>query len=737
MINPNYKKRSPDSPEKVNPLQRLFRSGDKIYDLGTPNKSFLKVALSLKKLGVKKWYFMLELRDPNLVNIDPYASDEYGNTKLSESDITRITMEIARNPWYYLREVVRIPTPGGSPSPYKANRGNIAQAWCALHGIDSWLNLPRQQGKTMSALALQQWVLDFGTRNSDIIFLNKKREDAIKNLSRLSNIKEKLPEYLKINSYTDKDGKVVKGISNATLIKNPITQNSISVLGKANSKEAALNLARGLTTPGQHSDETEFTSYIDVIIENSVPTYSKAAELAAANHAYHARIFTSTPGDLDTKPGIAASVLLSKTQTWSEKLYDFTDKELHDFVHAPGMNGIVYIEYSWKQLGLTKEWLRQQADQIGNPVTVRRELLLQRIHGSSDSPYSQEDLQYIMECGHKPIDGGEMILLGLFLFKVYEKIDKRIPYIISCDCATGTLGDNDAITVINPYGDPVPMPVAEFECGYISEVQYAALIKELVMNYIPRGCVVIERNHVGSAIINILMQTEIARNIYFDKAKDLMEEEMKKVEGVENMLKKQAALKKYYGVYTEGKSREQMFAILDRHVCEYKKYFVGENIIRDLGKLVKLPSGKVAAVEPNHDDSIMSYLIGMYVWYHGNNLYAFGIEKGSREIANQNDGIYIPDISVLSDILGEEDLNKILNQKHPEEDYREVARRALLKSQMETESLVKAGMIKSDITRVDETKLDPNVLFKLQQNVTFENLKPDFDLDMFDDFNNF
>ena len=121
MINPNYKKRSPDSPEQVIPLQRLFRSGDKIYDLGTPNKSFLKVALTLKKLGIKKWYFMLELRDPNLVNVDPYASDEYGNSKLSESDITRITMEIARNPWYYLREVVRIPTPGGSPTPYKTS----------------------------------------------------------------------------------------------------------------------------------------------------------------------------------------------------------------------------------------------------------------------------------------------------------------------------------------------------------------------------------------------------------------------------------------------------------------------------------------------------------------------------------------------------------------------------------------------------------------------------------------
>lgn len=737
MIRPDYlKKRSMDTPENISPVRRLFRSGDKLYDLGTPNKSFIKVALTLKKLGIKKWYFMLEIRDPNLINVNPYATDQYGNITLSEDQITRITLEIARNPWYYLREVIRIPDPGGNPVPYNANRGNIAQAWCALHGVDSWLNLPRQQGKTMSALGLQQWVLDYGTRNSDIIFLNKKREDAIKNLSRLSSIREKLPKYLRIDSYVDENGKVVKGTDNATLIRNPITQNSITVLGKANSKEAALNLARGLTTPGQHSDETEFTSYIDIIIQNSVPTYSKAAERAAANNAYHARIFTSTPGDMDTKPGVAASKLLAKTQRFTEKMYDWDDKKIYDYVHAPGFNGIVYIEYSWQQLGLTREWLRKQADEIGDPITVRRELLLQRIHGSSDSPYSQEDLQYILECAHKPIDGEDLILMGLFSFKIYEKLDKRIPYIVSCDCATGTLGDNDAITILNPYGDPVPLPVAEFECGYISETHYAALIRNLVMEYIPRACVVIERNHVGSAIINILMNTEIAGNIYFDKAKDLMEEEMKNVEGAENILKKQAALKKYYGVYTEGKSREQMFAILDRHVYEYKEYFIGENIIRDLQKLVRLASGKVAAVGDDHDDSIMSYLIGLYVWYHGNNLAAFGIEKGSVEINNQNEGVYIPDINVLSDIIGEDDLNKILNQRNPEEDYRDLVRKTLLKSQMESEALVKAGIVKGDL-RVDESKLDPAILHKLQQTATFEELKPKFDLDMFDEFNNF
>lgn len=736
MYRPGYKKRSPDNPQGIQPVTRLFRSGDKIFDLGTPNKSFVKVALTLKKLGIKNWYFMLEIKDPNLINVDPYSVDSQGYTNLTQSDITRIAIEISRNPWYYLREVVRIPDPGGKPVPYLANRGNIAQAYCALNGVDSWLNLPRQQGKTMSALALQQWVIDYGTRNSDIIFLNKKREDAIKNLARVSAIREALPSYLKIDSYVDENGKIIKGVNNATLIRNPITQNSITVLGKANSKEAALNLARGLTTPGQHSDETEFTSYIDVIIQNSAPTYDKAAERAAANNAYHARIFTSTPGDMDTKPGVAAEKLLSKTQQWSEKLYDYNEDELYKFAHAEGFNGIVYIEYSWQQLGLTKEWFRKLADEIGDPITARRELLLQRIHGSSNSPYSQADLQYILECGHKPIDGGELILLGLFQFKIYEKLDKRIPYIVACDCATGTLGDNDAITIINPYSEPVPQPVAEFECGYISETRYAALIRNLVMEYIPRACVVIERNHVGSAIIDILMNTEISGNVYFDKAKDLVEEEMKHLEGIENILKKQATAKRYYGVYTEGKSREQMFAILDRHVYEYKQYFIGQNIIRDLGKLVRLPSGKVAAVGDDHDDSIMSYLIGLYVWYHGNNLHAFGIEKGSKDISAQNEGMYIPDINVLSEIIGERDLNKILHQRDPEEDYKDLVRNALLKSQSESEALVKAGLMKGG-SRVDESKLDPNVLFKLQQTSTFEDLKPSVDLDMFDDFNNF
>ena len=134
---------------------RIAKIGNKYYDLGTTNKSFLKVAKDLKTLGIRNCYFMLEIYDYSLIDINPHQCDEQGNCNLSKDQVSRIIMECMRNPWYFLREVVRIPEPGGAPVPYKANRGNIAQAWCMWKGIDSWLCLPRR--KNMSQNLVIDW----------------------------------------------------------------------------------------------------------------------------------------------------------------------------------------------------------------------------------------------------------------------------------------------------------------------------------------------------------------------------------------------------------------------------------------------------------------------------------------------------------------------------------------------------------------------------------------------------
>lgn len=677
---------------------RIKRVGNKFYDVGTANKSFLQVAKDLKSLGIHNYYFMLEIYDYSLVNIDPCAKN------LTRDQISRIMTECTRNPWYYLREVCRIPDQGGVGIPFKANRGNIAQTWLTLHGIDSWLCLPRQQGKTISFLCLLSWAYSFGTNNSTFIFINKDSNNAKENLQRLKDIIDCLPEYLRFDQILEEDenGKVklVKAARNATSMKHPITKNRIIIKPKATSYESALSLARGLTSNVLHFDEPEFTPYIKTIIENSVSTFETAARNAKKNGAMYCRAFSCTPGDLDTSMGQEAQEVLSHTTKWSEHMYDMRydsvndeNNELLQYVKNNGGNGIVYIEYSYKQLGLTDEWLRNMYNKIQNPIVVKREILLQRIRGSSDSPFDQEDIEYLASMIQPVID--EMYILEHFRFDIYKKLERLTPYLVSIDCSTGTNGDSNAITIINPY---TVRPDAEFKCPYIGETQFEKLIMELIMDHIPRACVIIERNSVGDGIIDHLLNSPIRSNLYFDKNKDLVEENLADASNNVSMLKRQGEQKKYYGVYTNNQSREDMFAILFRRMAEFKDDFVTKNITDDIAHLVRFKSGKIAAAEGAHDDSIMSYLIGMYVWYHGNNLAAFSIIKGSREIENQNQGLKrtVEDIENM-DILPADTIATMKKQEQvrKENDYEKIMREALIKAQRQSLELHKKGLVEN------------------------------------------
>ena len=281
---------------------RIARVGKKLYDLGTFNKSFLNLAHQLKILGVKNYYFMLEIKDPSVIEIDPYACDREGHPTLTQDQVSRVMNEIASNPWYYLREISMIPEEGGSGVHYLANRGNIAQAWCMLHNYDSWLCIPRRQGKTQSAIALQTWMYNFGTTNSDFLFMNKQGDATKLNLKRFKDQIDLLPEYLKFKTlYDEENDKYIKGKDSTTQLSNPITNNTIMLAPKASSAENAMNIGRGYALPIIHSDETEFTPYIDVILSNGYPAYQKSHEIALSNGASSCRCLTSTPSLIQGK----------------------------------------------------------------------------------------------------------------------------------------------------------------------------------------------------------------------------------------------------------------------------------------------------------------------------------------------------------------------------------------------------------------------------------------------------
>lgn len=355
--------------------------------------------------------------------------------------------------------------------------------------------------------------------------------------------------------------------------------------------------------------------------------------------------------------------------------------------------GVVYIEYSYREIGLTNQWFRETAAKIGDKVTVRREILLQRIRGSKLSPYDMDDLDMIISYAKKP---KRSVTIGdYFTLDIYDELVRDRIYIVGVDCSTGTGKDSNAITVVDPYTE---LPVAEFNSPYIGEPAFTRVIIELVTKYIPKAILCIERNHVGSAIIAFLLESQIGGRIYFDKYKELVEEKMKQIETKEDMLKSLAKQKTYYGVFTEGHSRELMFSLLSERVQHNQKDFVTQNITNDIAKLV-YKGGKTQAIEGWHDDSVMSYNICMYVLKYGNNLSMFGFERGDiiADTLKPGGGLLAPeeitDLNSLPDSVQDFVRTEAMRSRINENTYNGNLRAAILRNQREQMLLTKAGIV--------------------------------------------
>lgn len=461
----------------------------------TTNQSFIDMHHYLKQIGIQNNDFFLALLDPGLAGVDPR------DPSLPTSIKARIMNECRLNYWYFLREVVRIPVAGGTGvgDRYKLHRGNLAMNFLFTMNFNMFVEMPRQHGKTVGALIRYLWVYNFGTTNSEIMFMHKDHAGSKKNLSDLKTYRDALPSYLQMTTQTGVSGKKLKVPDTIVMIENPYNHNKIKTFASARTKAAADNLGRGLTTPMQYYDEFAFLQYNDTIYGAATPAFMTASQNAARNSAPYGILITTTPGDLLTDAGACAYDMRNKATKWNDRFYDLTPQELHDLQAANTNSSFFLVSFTYQQLGSGQDYFKRMVIQMERDWDkIRREVMLEWATISGNCPFSQEDLDIIKTHIKEPMSIIPFGRLGQYEFLIYEPIDTLYPPIIGVDVAGATFNDSSAITVIDSRTTRV---TATLNCNYMPQDDLAQVLYDLVTKYLPNSIINIERNGVAYSAI--------------------------------------------------------------------------------------------------------------------------------------------------------------------------------------------------------------------------------------------
>lgn len=679
------------------------------YHMSTSNQSFLNMHYYLKQKGIQNNKFFLVIYDPDLIGVNP--RDPNLNTVMKK----KILRECIINFWYFIREVVRIPDQGGQVGGgkrYNLHRGNLAMNFGFLMNWNMFVEFPRQHGKTISAICWYLWVFNFGTTNSEMMFMNKKHDDSKMNLRRLKDIRDALPSYLQMKEMVGPDGKIKKSSNNVESTTNIINANKITTKAGARNAASANSVGRGCTMPIHWYDEYAFILYNNIIYSAATPAFKTAADNAKRNGAPYGILITTTPGDCTTDEGEDARLTKDLATPFNEAFYDYNAEQLQNVKNSNKSSTFFYIRYTYQQLGSGEQYFKEMVlDLKKDWVAIRREVLLEWSRSSSNSPFRQQDLDEVERLiMNEPI---QQIPLcnGLYFLNLYKRMDvtmsRRYPPIIGVDVSGGYQQDSSAITIIDSRTTEV---VADLNCNYISTNDLAKVIYELVIKYMPNAIVNIERNGgFGSSVLSLLVKSKIKRNLYFE-IKDRVTEE--RFDGVKVIRKSQKT--KVFGLDETKQTRELLMEILRDRMENHKAKFISPIIFNELTTLEMKKNGRIEHSANAHDDQVFSYLLALYVWYEGKNLMEnFGLDKGVL-YTDSNDESYLGLEETYRNIVEEIDveeneelqteLDYLLNNKSIS--YKQWQEQEFLKDQMALKELLKNKRMREAWARQNHEDLD-------------------------------
>lgn len=617
-----------------------------LIDYDTPNLSFLRMSIVLKRMGIHNNYFFLSLLDPKLKGVNPHSED------LTLEQQARIVTECKRNIWYFVREVVRIPVAGDEHGiPYVLNRGNLAFIWSFMNDVDVGWIMPRQTGKTYGTQVVVCYMMYVMGTNLDIGMFTKDATLVQDNVSRLKELKEGLPKWMIVKSSTDSDRK--EGLFYAGL------NNEYKTFTSANDENGAFKLGRGATMAVIHFDEIAFMNYNWIVVPTAVNSMLAASNNARKHGLPSPIVYTTTAGNPDIRQGAFALDIFMKAAPFYEAMYDVKNRdELLKVIakNSSSASPMLYLEFSYKQLGKDDTWLQQAAARANLSQDDIDRDLLNIWKSSSDNAILTEEMRRkirnsLKEPLYTDISDGFMIKWYVKEEVVKSSKFRNSPIALGLDTSEN-IGRDFTTMTFTSFANMATL--ATCRCNESNTMEVARFIFKLMIRF-PGLILVPERKSTGVVIIDYLLEVLADNNInpffriYNEVIQNLGDPKYASIDiySYKNLIGRVRAV---FGFLTTASSRTILYKNVMMKMLELNADRIYDRTLISEYCNLTLRAGRIDHESGKHDDQVISHLLANYFIFYGKNLRSYGV--ADSQVLNAID-------SVAANISSKERANQI------------------------------------------------------------------------------
>lgn len=618
--------------------QKDFKEQGAVVHLETRNQSFLDLAASYKKMGVKNHAFMLALHDVGLRHVDPHDPD------LTLEIQARVVKESKINPWYFFRECLKAPPISGSdPTPFTAKRSNIATYWFFFQHIMTFLVQLRQTGKSFGIYSLERYLLNIGCSDTEINHFTKDDKLKIEAISKIKALNKELPPYLRFSTKADSRNKesVDVAILNNKLVTHIMQASSIG----------AMNLGRGLTSPIMFFDELAYFINNFLTVPAALKATGAVVDIAKESGAPYGTILATTAGYLNTKHGAYAHGLFEVGLKFTEKLFDCRDEDELKTIIAKNSRSaaggvkpkLISMEFNHRQLGFTDAWLREKMEAaLSDGDNAETDYLNQWAAGSDTSPIKPELIDIMNDSAMEPLyteitDRG-FIIRWYIPEEEVERVKTSRHVVVALD-TSDAVGKDDIAMVIRDVTSGKVLGIGVYnEVNIITFVEWLA---DLAIE-LQRSLFIIERRSTGTTIIDYLLKFLPMKGIdpfkkLFNWVVDEHEAYPQPYESISVPMSRRhpGTYEKYrakFGYATSGAGKSSRDNLYGRSLLPAVKYTGHVTHDKELvgqvaGLVVK--NGRIDHASGGHDDLVIAWLLSYWVLVYGRNLEHYDIQPRS------------------------------------------------------------------------------------------------------------